>query len=140
MTETKQEKQRRLWRQNSKKYRQTANGKSKTAKSKKAWESENKACIKGYNLRASLKFNYGLSLEEYKAMVKSQNNRCAICDGKEKRKSPNGKIKRLSVDHDHSTGRVRGLLCSDCNALLGLANDSTSVLLNAVDYLKGGVI
>lgn len=72
---------------------------------------------------------FRLSKEEYEQLVKNHENKCAICGA-----PPKGK--RLNIDHDHKTGRVRGLLCHDCNVLLGHAKDSTEVLERASEYLK----
>jgi len=71
--------------------------------------------------------HYGLTLDQYHALFESQNEHCAIC-----RRIP----KRFHVDHDHKTGRVRGLLCDFCNRLLGQAHDSVSVLQSAIRYLE----
>ena len=65
-----------------------------------------------------LKSKYGITLEQYNSMCKEQNNLCAICSKAETRKIRNKKPK-LSVDHDHKTGKVRGLLCSKCNSQVG---------------------
>jgi hypothetical protein len=72
-----------------------------------------------------LKKTYNLSLEEYAKMLKEQNNVCWICKQK----------KSLVVDHDHDTGKVRGLLCNLCNTSLGGFKDSRDSLLKALDYL-----
>ena len=63
-------------------------------------------------------------------MLFNQNNVCAICGGYEKHNSV------LAVDHDHSTGIIRDLLCSSCNLLLGHAMDSVDTLKRAITYLK----
>jgi hypothetical protein len=68
-------------------------------------------------------------VEEYEAMLSKQCGACAIC----KRPSPDGR--RLHIDHDHSTGLVRGLLCHDCNRGLGIFKDSHVILKAAVKYL-----
>jgi Recombination endonuclease VII len=60
----------------------------------------------------------------------------SACEQSETTKTANGNIKQLSVDHDHFTDQVRKLLCSKCNFLLGLANDDTTFLQKAIDYLK----
>lgn len=78
-----------------------------------------------------LKKKYGISLEEFNQMVEKQNGCCAICG---KHHSENF-MQSLCVDHDHKTGRVRGLLCRRCNAGIGNLNDSIQLLQNAVAYL-----
>jgi hypothetical protein len=70
---------------------------------------------------------YGLSSEQYRGLLESQNGKCAICL-KESRK--------LCVDHDHITGRVRGLLCSLCNAYLGRISDSVESLQRAILHIQ----
>jgi len=64
--------------------------------------------------RDQLKHKYNITPDDYERMVKEQNGLCAIC-----KNPPRGKTKRLSVDHDHETGKVRGLLCVPCNRALG---------------------
>jgi len=73
---------------------------------------------------------YGLSRDEYDTLVKRQNGLCAVCG-----KPPRSKF-RLSVDHCHATGTVRGLLCSDCNLILGYAHDNPHVLRAAARYIE----
>lgn len=75
---------------------------------------------------------YGITLNEYEKLYRSQNGMCAICHHPEPTK---GRL-FLAVDHDHKTGRVRGLLCSKCNMALGSFGDSTEYLLSAVRYLR----
>lgn len=71
---------------------------------------------------------YGITLMDYEAMLESQSGGCAICGGTEKI--------NLAVDHCHETGKIRGLLCSKCNLLLGRANDDPTILANAIKYLE----
>jgi Recombination endonuclease VII len=73
---------------------------------------------------------YGISLEEYDAMLDSQGGVCAIC----KKKPDEGKA--LFVDHCHVTGRVRGLLCGKCNSVLAFGNDNPDILRAAIAYLR----
>lgn len=80
----------------------------------------------------SLKNLYGITLIEYQEMLVRQNNRCFICGTLEKDCVKN----RLFVDHDHTTGKVRGLLCHHCNALLGLAKDDPEILIKTISYLR----
>ena len=77
-----------------------------------------------------LKRKFGITLIEYDTMLAGQNGTCCIC----KNKCPTGR--NLAVDHDHSTGKIRGLLCLHCNRLLGNAKDSLSTLRSAVVYLE----
>lgn len=72
---------------------------------------------------------YGITAERYHAMLAEQRNACALC-GVTFTKTP-------LVDHDHTTGRIRGLLCAGCNNILGLARDSAERLRAAADYLEG---
>jgi hypothetical protein len=77
----------------------------------------------------NLKLRYGITPEEYDELLVSQNGVCAIC-GEE---CSTGR--RLSVDHDHETGRVRGLLCSKCNYGIGHLK-TVENLERAIDYLE----
>lgn len=71
---------------------------------------------------------YGLAKGEYETLFKAQDGRCAICGGKRR--------ERLSVDHCHKTGLIRGLLCRMCNGrLLTAARDKPAVLRAGADYL-----
>ena len=67
-------------------------------------------------------------------MFEAQGHKCAICDKMETRKMK-GVIMRLCVDHDHKTGRIRGLLCHDCNSGLGKFHDSSDLLTLAAMYI-----
>jgi len=75
---------------------------------------------------------YGLTIEQYDDILKKQNYVCAICGKSEKNSSKSV----LSIDHNHTTGKVRGLLCDSCNRGLGYFYDNVSFLNNAIDYLK----
>jgi hypothetical protein len=79
---------------------------------------------------------YGLSLETYNVMLAAQNGVCAICKNPETGKTPYGKdLKPLSVDHNHETNEVRGLLCTQCNYMIGHCQEDREVLLAGVAYL-----
>ncbi len=69
----------------------------------------------------------GMTIEQYEELLKQQGNCCAIC---------HKPAKRLHVDHNHTTGKVRGLLCRPCNTGIGLLDESPSTLLSAVKYLS----
>ena len=79
--------------------------------------------------KATLKKKYGLTLADYDSMFESQNGACAICGGQQT-------YKLLAVDHCHITGKVRGLLCSKCNSILGYVSDNVGTLQNAIKYLR----
>ncbi len=77
--------------------------------------------------------SYGLTAESYAARLAAQDGKCAVC-GCLPEQSAKGV---LAVDHDHATGRVRGLLCGLCNTGIGLLKDNRTFLLRAADYLTG---
>lgn len=77
---------------------------------------------------------FGISLAEYGEMLVAQGGKCAICDQPEMQLR-GGNKKSLAVDHDHATGKIRGLLCSDCNTGIGKLKDDRNVLLSAIQYL-----
>lgn len=84
-----------------------------------------------------LMFHYNLSLEQYNMFLNAQNGKCAICCNVETTKDKRtGKVKNLFVDHDHSTGVVRGLLCGSCNSGLGYFKDMPISLMAAIQYLE----
>ena len=78
-----------------------------------------------------LKANYGLTLEEFDQILISQNNKCAIC----KSDNPGGRG-TFHVDHNHTTGQVRGLLCHWCNFMIGQCKEDPEILRSGIDYLK----
>lgn len=79
-------------------------------------------------INSKLKARYGITIEERDRMAEEQDGSCAICD----RRSGNGD---LVVDHDHASGRVRGLLCHNCNLSLGKFKDNPEWLKKALAYL-----
>lgn len=81
-----------------------------------------------------LQKKFGLSLAEYGEMLVVQGGKCAICNQSETQVR-NGTKKSLAVDHDHATGKIRGLLCTECNQALGKFKDDRNVLLSAIQYL-----
>lgn len=129
----------------SRKYRASEKGKINTANRRKYYQSkegqEARTCY-GYGYRTSEKgkivhresnrkwrlSRYGLSVEGYQELLTRQNGKCSICITELKKKP--------CVDHDHKTGVVRGLLCRNCNTILGQAKDSISILEATIQYLK----
>lgn len=81
-----------------------------------------------YNNRGNFR-QYNLTTEKYYEMLTSQGGGCSVCGGN------NGK-RRLSVDHDHSTGKVRALLCHPCNAGIGFFKENVSVMRLAILYIE----
>jgi hypothetical protein len=81
---------------------------------------------------------YGLSLEQYNVMLAAQQGVCKICCKPDDRTWKKGRqYAPLCVDHDHATGRVRGLLCNKCNVAIALLKDSIENLRRAMTYLEG---
>lgn len=83
-----------------------------------------------------LRCDYGITPEIYKRMLIEQNNVCAICGKEETVKNYKDKVSSLAVDHDHKTGKIRGLLCQKCNSGLGKFEDNEDNMLKAVEYLR----
>lgn len=109
-----------------------------------SWYAKNKAYrvaqVKVLNRAGHLKKRYNLTPEQYQEILESQNYRCAIC-GKHEKDNKKGKVQTpLSVDHCHTKGSNRGLLCNTCNLGLGYFKDKTEFLLKAVDYLHKHMI
>ena len=92
------------------------------------WVASNPDARKGYTLK-----RYGLTVEEFDALLESQDNMCAICGLKS---DDHGNGKRLCVDHCHETSEVRGILCSNCNTAIGLLGDDPERIAKALEYLK----
>lgn len=121
------------------------NRKEEAKKVRQVYEKKNAKAIKEYwknynsntNLKIKLKEkhlvkSYNISLEELELLKVKQNYSCAICFTNEKDCSR----QTLFVDHNHDTGKVRGLLCSQCNSALGLFYDNKVILNNAIGYLN----
>lgn len=79
--------------------------------------------------------DYGIDLATYKLVKEIQGSRCSICNRKETQSKTHGK-RDLAIDHDHKTGAVRGLLCSECNRALGQFADSQKIIRSAAKYLR----
>lgn len=87
-----------------------------------------------YARNASLKKMYGVTAEWYDGQYEKQSGLCAIC-GQPESQTSGGKTQKLAVDHCHETGKVRGLLCSDCNRGIGFLKHSPDLLRASVKYL-----
>ena len=85
---------------------------------------------KARHLKSRLKIEYGITPEDFNRMLLEQDNKCASCG-----KTTEENVKRLCVDHDHITGRVRALLCDDCNVALGRLNDNADKAKAILAYI-----
>lgn len=80
---------------------------------------------------SALKYNYGLSIEQFDLMKAEQDNSCKICKRKESELD-----RPLCVDHSHATGKVRNLLCAHCNSALGLIREDIKTVKSMLSYLE----
>ena len=87
-------------------------------------------------MQSHLSLKYKISLEEYQQKVAEQGGLCAICGRESLTKGKTGRVYTLAVDHEHGTGRVRGLLCGPCNQGLGSFGEDVSRLKAAIKYLE----
>lgn len=90
------------------------------------------------NRRTALK-RYGMTVESFSELSAAQGGVCAICAGPPRWVPWSNKKNvepHLSVDHNHTTGNVRGLLCGPCNSGLGLLKESKELILRAISYLR----
>lgn len=92
------------------------------------------ACCKFCDRKRKLKYTLGISVQEFNDLIIKQNNKCCICN-KELIHSKN----KTHVDHDHLTGKIRGVLCISCNLVIGHAKDSVETLESAIKYLKNNI-
>lgn len=102
------------------------------AKYQRYWRKQNPDKAKNADLRRS----YGITLAEYETMLAAQNGNCAICKGPERTRDKDGGPRRMPVDHDHETGKVRGLICTHCNRALGMFKDNIQILKAAIAYVE----
>ncbi|MFA5152537.1 MAG: endonuclease VII domain-containing protein, partial [Clostridia bacterium] len=94
-----------------------------------------KSCHQAKNRDLKLKRHFNMSLEDYDSLYAQQNGVCAICGSPEVRQAKHQETYYLAVDHDHATEKVRGLLCSRCNKLLGVVNDDIDLCNAVINYL-----
>ncbi|HMI09724.1 MAG TPA: endonuclease VII domain-containing protein [Candidatus Saccharimonadales bacterium] len=108
-TESQKEKRRlymRKWR---------AKNQEKSNAARREYHHRNKTAVNARQKIQHIKYKYGLTLEQFEAMTIAQNGQCRLCG----RIPKAGKIRGLHVDHSHTTGQIRGLLCVSCNTILG---------------------
>lgn len=97
----------------------------------KQWRNNNIEKCTGHARKSNLNIKYNMSIEEYTVLLEAQNNKCLLCN-----KSPEENGKALSVDHNHQTGKIRGLLCDNCNKGIGFLKENIETLKNAIRYLE----
>ena len=102
---------------------------SKIAKEYRQSENGKQVCQRIGRI-GSLRRKYDITPEQYDKMLEAQNSVCAVC----KEVSSDGRA--LSVDHNHKTNKVRKLLCSRCNLLLGKAKEDIAILYSLINYIK----
>ena len=82
----------------------------------------------------NIKRQYGITAVQYYMMLDLQGGVCAVCKGVDEVSSTRNY--RMPIDHCHETGRVRGILCTNCNRAIGLLGDNTAILSAAIEYLN----
>lgn len=107
-------------------YLATDNGKVSSSARSKRYRSNNSQIVRD---RLYLK-KYGISFGEKLAILEKQDNKCKICN------TLFPSLKHAKLDHDHKTGKIRGILCNTCNRAIGLLKDDLNVLKSAIEYLE----
>lgn len=92
-----------------------------------AWVAANRDHVRDSRFRRA----YNITLDDYNQLLRNQENCCAICG-----RHISELTRPLYVDHDHSTGVVRGLLCVHCNTIIGHAYDDCGILFKVISYLR----
>jgi hypothetical protein len=108
----------------------------------KKYREEHKECNKKRNKEYNKKngaehqlhHKYGITMKQKQQMIRKQSNQCSIC-GKELCTLLND-VSKACIDHNHTTGKIRGILCHSCNKGVGLLQDSPEILQNAINYLQ----
>ncbi len=106
--------------------------KDRKRKYSRNWGANNKYKIKQYNRKHGVKHKYGITTEQWDALFAMQGSCCGVC----KSPDPGRKTGHWSTDHDHVTGKVRGILCNGCNVALGQVNDDPNRLRMLAEYLE----
>lgn len=109
--------------------------KESARKRARKWREDNPERSRANGIRSHYNKKWNLTIEEIDAMILAQGGVCLICEKPEKKNI------RLSIDHDHKTGKIRGLLCTHCNwRLLGGSGDSPEFYERVVKYLRGTLL
>jgi hypothetical protein len=101
------------------------------------WYQDNKERVKEVHRVYHYRTKFGLTVDKYNEKLEQQSYVCEICKQAETIKEPRtGRIRNLSIDHCHTTGKIRGLLCNTCNHVLGKYKDNVSLFQSCIDYLN----
>lgn len=119
------------WRENNPDAARKIDERYRTSEHGAAHRAEQRKAYAPVQREAKLRNAYGMTAADYDLMVAVQANRCAGCTREALPDQP------LQVDHNHTTGEVRGLLCGSCNRAVGLLGDNAETLLRLADYLEG---
>jgi hypothetical protein len=122
-------------------FKNKSDGKSYRCKScddlaRKKWSDSNPERAYRSARSKRLKHLFNLTIEDYENLLEEQEGKCAICGVTENKTVGTMKTHNFCVDHDHETGKVRGLLCNNCNRGLGLLKDSEELLRKAARYVE----
>lgn len=99
------------------------------------WRRNNPEATRRMDRRTKLK-RYGLTVDDYESLLREQGSVCGICGKEESALARTGKVQRLAVDHCAESGKVRGLLCTNCNRGIGHLQHDADLLRNAIEYLE----
>lgn len=99
----------------------------------RSYQDKNKEKVLSNGRVYNIKKRYGISQSDYDKMFIEQNGKCAICNSSEIKRTNS---KHFCIDHCHTTNRVRGLLCHDCNVILGKLKDSIDMCKSVIKYLE----
>ena len=111
-------------------YRNQPGVRERKAQVAKRWYATHKDQHASAVKQGHLRRKYGLTVEGYEDLLIQQDGCCAICQ------DPESLARAMAVDHDHKTGQIRGLLCFDCNIVLGKMKDNPALLRRAAEYLE----
>jgi hypothetical protein len=103
---------------------------------RKKWSDSNPEKAHLSSRGRNLKHKYGVGLKWYEEQFKKQNYSCAICESKTNKTTGDREFWNFSVDHCHDSGKVRGILCNNCNRALGLFQDNPELLKKAANYVE----
>ena len=106
-------------------------------KARKKWKEENLESAQRSSRRNNLYTKYRMSIEDYEKMLADQQGKCACCGATENNALYGlNRSLNFAVDHCHTTSKVRGLLCNQCNRAIGMLGDTPEAILKAYEYLK----